>query len=318
MKMIATGWLEQAGLAISSAQGIDVSNFQGKYNWAGTSGFSFGVCRVTQGLGAGVNSPDPELHWNWGQIAAKKLHRGGYHFLDPRLSGAAQADYFVNILHGQGLAATDMLWLDNETAGATAASTSQCAAAFMRELDKLAPHNPRGVYTFMSFAQSGHCSGLGSYPLWIARPGSTAPSVPAPWSRWTFWQWGIRNGVDADAFNGSPAGLSDWIRSYAPKPPPPPPPPPPPGMATQPAALHGEARSTNATIAWGGAKNAASFEVYLADEHGKTITKVELGSGETSYIFRKLHKKTSYKLGILAKPAAHGTQARYVSVTTKA
>ena len=33
------------------AQGIDVSNFAGEFNWAGTSGLSFGICAFAAGLG---------------------------------------------------------------------------------------------------------------------------------------------------------------------------------------------------------------------------------------------------------------------------
>ncbi len=47
------------------AQGIDVSNYAEQFNWAGTSGLSFGICRATQCLGAsGTISPDPFLAWN--------------------------------------------------------------------------------------------------------------------------------------------------------------------------------------------------------------------------------------------------------------
>ena len=79
-----------------NARGIDVSNFDGQFDWAATSGLSFGISRASQGLGAaGTNSPDPFLSWNWPRIRAKGLARGAYHFLDPGLSGAAQASYFL-------------------------------------------------------------------------------------------------------------------------------------------------------------------------------------------------------------------------------
>src|SRR6266568_5043939 len=108
-----------------NARGIDVSNFAGQFNWAGTSGLSFGICRASQGLGApGTNSPDPFLAWNWPRIKARGLARGAYHFLDPRLSGAAQASYFVEQVSKVGLETTDMLWLDNETAGSSPAAAA--------------------------------------------------------------------------------------------------------------------------------------------------------------------------------------------------
>lgn len=209
---------------VASAQGLDVSNYQGKYNWAGTSGLSFGIYRLTQGLPADhANSPDPTAQWNHAQIAAKGLIRGAYHFLNPAGPGAAQAQYFVTQAAALGLTQQDMLWLDNEQAGQSPAAVAACAYDFMAELDHLVPHNPRGVYTFISFAKAGNCGGLGGWPLWLAYPSLTAPAPPPPWVNWTFWQWGQRNGTDADAFNGTAAALADWAAGYAAPPSPPPP-----------------------------------------------------------------------------------------------
>lgn len=216
-----------------SAQGLDVSNFQGHYNWAATSGLSFGIHRLTQGLPADhTNSPDPTAAWNHAEIAKKGLIRGAYHFLNPAESGAAQAQHFVTQYSALGFSARDMFWLDNEDPhGQPPAKVAACALAFMQELGKLVPHNPRGVYTFISFAKEGNCAGLGSYPLWLAFPSTAAPAAPPPWERWTFWQWGQHQGTDADAFNGTPEGLAAWVASFAPAPakPPAPAPAPAPG-----------------------------------------------------------------------------------------
>jgi len=212
-----------AAPAVASAQGLDVSNYQGQFGWSaavkGNPGLAFGVYRATQGLGgSGTNSPDPDAAWNHGQIAAHGLIRGAYHYLDPALDGALQAGYFMTEMSKLGITGTDMLWLDNETAKpqVTPAQTAACALAFMRELDTIAPRNPRGVYTFVNFALGGYCAGLEDYPLWLAYPALAAPAPPPPWTRWTFWQWGSRSGTDADAFNGTAANLAAWIASYAP------------------------------------------------------------------------------------------------------
>jgi len=200
------------------AQGIDVSNFAGEFDWAATSGLSFGICRASQGLGAaGTNSPDPFLAWNWPRIKAKGLARGAYHFMDPRLDGAAQASYFVKTVSAVGLETTDMLWLDNETAGASPAAVAATARDFMARLTSLRPNNPCGVYSFFNFITSGNCAGLGSYPLWLAIYQSATPPAPAPWSAWTFWQYGGTSNYDSDVFNGSAADLSAWISSFQPK-----------------------------------------------------------------------------------------------------
>jgi GH25 family lysozyme M1 (1,4-beta-N-acetylmuramidase) len=199
------------------ANGIDVSNFAGQFDWAGTSGLSFGICRASQGLGAaGTNSPDPFLPWNWPRIKAKGLARGAYHFLDPGLSGAAQASYFVEQVSKVGLETTDMLWLDNETAGSSPAAVAACARDFMARLVSLRPHNPCGVYSFFDFITSGNCAGLGSYPLWLAIFQSETPPAPAPWREWKFWQSAALSTHDNDVFNGTPAELSTWISSFQP------------------------------------------------------------------------------------------------------
>jgi lysozyme len=197
--------------------GIDVSNFSGDFDWASTSGLSFGICRASQGLGgSGTNSPDPFLAWNWPRIKAKGLARGAYHFLNPNLGGAAQASYFVHTVSAVGLEPTDMLWLDNETAGASPAAVASCARDFMARLVSLRPHNPCGVYSYFDFITSGNCAGLASHPLWLAIYQKATPPAPAPWSAWKFWQSGGTSDHDNDVFNGSAAELSAWITSFQP------------------------------------------------------------------------------------------------------
>ena len=137
--------------------------------------------------------------------------------MDPHLSGEEQAAYFVAEHAKLGTTPADMFWLDNETAGTSPADVAACAVAFMAELDRLVPHNPRGVYTFIDFAREGNCDGLSGYPLWLAYPSANAPASPPPWHRWTFWQYGTRNGTDADGFNGTISQLDDWIASFRPQ-----------------------------------------------------------------------------------------------------
>src|SRR5438309_7709733 len=104
MTLMTAAQLDTIGLAVHSAQGLDVSNFQGRFDWAATTGLTFGIHRLTQGLsGPGTNSPDPTAVWNHEQIAKRGLHRGAYHFLDPRESGAAPAASFVADYPAPGL-----------------------------------------------------------------------------------------------------------------------------------------------------------------------------------------------------------------------
>jgi lysozyme len=201
-------------MSMQNARGLDVSNYQGQFDWSSLPGLSFGVFQMTQGLGDNVNSPDPGAAWNNQQLKEQGLIRGSYHFFDPTLSGEAQAQYFVTERAKIGLTDGDMLWLDHETTGPPPEHVSAAAVAFMTELGKLCPENPRGVYTLAGFAAAGNCAGLDRWPLWLADPAVTPPQPPAPWVRWTFWQRGLRNGADADAFNGNETDLRAWIAGY--------------------------------------------------------------------------------------------------------
>lgn len=57
--------------------------------------------------------------------------------------------------------------------------------------------------------QQGDLSFLAPCPLWLAHYGVSKPSVPSPWSKWTFWQTGIALGpeypkkIDRDLYNGN-------------------------------------------------------------------------------------------------------------------
>ncbi len=63
-------------------------------------------------------------------------------------------------------------------------------------------------------------SWLADYPLWIASYGAS-PSIPAPWSSWTMWQYDgnggqrMPNGGDADFnwFNGDEEALASFCRT---------------------------------------------------------------------------------------------------------
>ncbi|HEY2638948.1 MAG TPA: GH25 family lysozyme [Streptosporangiaceae bacterium] len=198
------------------AEGLDVSGFQGQFDWAAAvnaaPGLAFGAYRLTSGLGAA----EPDARWNSDQIRAQRLYHGAFHLLDPRLNGALQAQAFIAAHARLGLSATDMLWLENTTAHkAGAAATAATALAFMRELDQLAPSNPRGVFSFTDFMKYGYCDGLGGYALWQAFPSAKAPHQPIPWILWSFWSWGARDGSTPTIFNGTAVQLASWLDSFS-------------------------------------------------------------------------------------------------------
>jgi lysozyme len=204
---------------VQSAQLIDVANFQGAFDWAAARRqvpqLAGGICKLTEGL----TFTDADAAHNWAGIKDQGIVRGGYHFGHPGEDATAQAQRFVAEAGRLGLTDADMLALDLEVSdGRSPQQVADWAQTFMRVTETERPHNPLLVYTMVSFATGGESAGLGKYPLWLARPGSVAPVAPPPWAKWTFWQWGTRNGDDADAFNGTAAQLHDWVEGFAPVP----------------------------------------------------------------------------------------------------
>lgn len=231
---------------VHSAQGEDRSSYQNVLPWTSDS---FGFAKATEGTGW----EDPTFAANWATLLAEGKPRGAYHFFHPELDAAAQAEFFMSVVPKNGLEPGDMLVVDSEVyAGAggvlqfsdpngmrrssvpfsgTLASADLVGSGTLTFLETVEgiirdrlEHHPRFVYTNLSVgALLGSCS---HFHLWIAYPSATAPASVAPWSRWTFWQWGFGGGPgggDRDAYNGTVAELNAWT-SWLKQPPSPPPP----------------------------------------------------------------------------------------------
>jgi len=220
-----------APAAVTSAQGKDISNFQGVEPASFWSGYQFGFAKATEG----TTFLDGTFPGNWRNMKVEGIHRGAYHFFHPALDPIAQAKFFVNYVQKQGLEPGDMLVADVEiTSGnvftrllgrkprrnnliqrpVSLGTVNVAARAFLDEVKNLVGTKfPILVYSNLSVgSQLSSCTG---YPLWIAWPSSSAPGNVSPWGKWTFWQWGIAGGIDRDAFNGTAADLRAFIDSYA-------------------------------------------------------------------------------------------------------
>ena len=203
---------------MADAAGRDYSAFQQPVTAEMLRGLSFAYTRVSDWSGTTMGT-DPTFAHNWAAMKAHRLHRGAYWFLLPSVDGRSQARYFVAAVKQAGLHPGDMLVCDSEV---LASNVDQVTHAFCAEVASLAgPHCPVLVYSNENVGQ--HLTSCTRWPLWFAWPSSTAPpaSMTRPWARWTFWQWGVVNGVDADVFHGTPAQLNAWIARYLPKPNPP-------------------------------------------------------------------------------------------------
>jgi GH25 family lysozyme M1 (1,4-beta-N-acetylmuramidase) len=77
------------------------------------------------------------------------------------------------------------------------------------------------VYTGSDLWRNGGAAPLGSQALWLAHYTQGCPTLPSPWTRWTFWQHtdrgtvpGIDGPVDLDLFAGT-LGELDTARTTA-------------------------------------------------------------------------------------------------------
>jgi lysozyme len=197
---------------VSEPRGVDVSNAQGaRWPWSAERGkIAFGMCKATEGLG--FTDPDFAANWDAMWELSSTLPRFAYCFFHPSEDPAAQARRFVATVHAQGLLPGDNFVMDLEvTDGLKPGAVAAAGVDFLRCVNSLAPGHRVLVYTYPAFAEAGNCAGMESWFLWIANYQVKQPAVPAPWTRWTFWQTG-ETPVDTDVFQGTEAELLTFCR----------------------------------------------------------------------------------------------------------
>lgn len=217
----AMGWKERtvrprsqsttAVAAPSGVPGIDVSNWQGKVDWAGQwgAGKRFAYVKATEGTT--YTSPSFS-HQYTGSYNAGFL-RGAYHFALPdSSSGATQANHFVD--NGGGWSADgktlpgalDMEW---NPYGATCFGKSQTQMvswinSFLNQYKARTGRYPV-IYTNTNWWTQcvGHDTSFAQKsPLWLARYSSTAGTPPTGWSTYSFWQYSDTP-IDQNVWNGT-------------------------------------------------------------------------------------------------------------------
>jgi GH25 family lysozyme M1 (1,4-beta-N-acetylmuramidase) len=196
-----------AGFApLTTIPGLDVSSWQGAVNWSSvkSKGATFAYVKATESTD--YQSPDFTQQYDGSYNVG--LIRGAYHFALPnKASGTAQADYFV--AHGggwskDGKTLPPMLDIEYNPYGDTCYGLSQASMrswiqAFVNEMHARTTRWVT-VYTTLDWWTkcTGNWSGLAANdPLFIARYASSAGTLPAGWSFWTFWQY-----ADSGTFPG--------------------------------------------------------------------------------------------------------------------
>jgi len=207
--------------AVSYAQGLDVSHYQGAIDWiqVASGGYTFVFAKATEG----TTLIDPTYSINRAGTDSLGLRIGAYHFARPAGTGpgsiaasaVAQADFFVDTAQPAAGDLPPVLDME-EKGGLSAQGLVQWTQAWLAEV-----YARTGVYATVYASPAFWRSALGDTPavaatgskLWIAHWTTNAkPTVPAAnWGGfgWTFWQWtdcskvaGIAHCVDGDRLNG--------------------------------------------------------------------------------------------------------------------
>jgi len=196
-------------------EGVDVSNYQPDTSWstAVSNGVQFAFIKATEG----VTIINGDFSTDWSATAAQGIIHGAYHYFHPSDDAAQAAQIFLSTVGS--LAPADLPpMFDWETSDSLPAATVIANAQTWLDAVENATGRTPVIYTNPNYWSSiGHPPAFARYPLFIADYIHSCPEVPAPWTSWTFWQYGqgpvtgITTTVDLDFFNGSFATLENFI-----------------------------------------------------------------------------------------------------------
>ena len=206
--------------------GIDVSYYQGTFNWTTVknAGVKFAFIRLSDG----DVFNDPKFTANWNGAKQAGIVRGAYQFFRPNQNVTAQADKMIAAIGTYQKGDLPPVIDVEATGGLSPSAVASRVRTWVDRVKNGLGVNPI-VYTGKYFWRDdvGGPTSFVNNPLWIAQYTSLCPDLPAPWQRWTFWQYsesgsvaGISGGVDMDRFNGSVADLLAFAGSATMPPPP--------------------------------------------------------------------------------------------------
>jgi len=200
-------------------RGLDISHWQGDLNpeIAMEEGANFVYIKATQGL----SHLDTHYHANTAQANNFGMLSGSYHFFDPDLDAANQAEFFCQIVKGteeQYLPpAIDLESLKGSEITDANAYRKQILTFLAIVEDQL--QTPI-IYTNKSWYETYlNTSDFEKYDLWIASwHNGPLPYLPSRNEDWLFWQFGVRDGdaygVDSNSVDVNYANFETYEELY--------------------------------------------------------------------------------------------------------
>jgi GH25 family lysozyme M1 (1,4-beta-N-acetylmuramidase) len=199
--------------------GLDVSHYQQQIDWPRVAGAGkvFAFIKASEG----ARSPDPRFDENRRGAHSNSIVAGAYHFFRPRVGVDDQVKLFlagVQALESGELPPILDLEVPEDWVGIPMPDRISLVVDWLGQVEKALGVQPF-VYTSDGFMKSvlGGAPELAKYQLWLANY-NLNPSVPAPWTDWTFWQYtqtgtvdGVNGNVDLDLFNGPLERLNAFV-----------------------------------------------------------------------------------------------------------
>jgi lysozyme len=187
--------------------GIDVSYYQETIDWQRVrrAGIRFAFIRLSDGVAV----RDPRFATNWAEARRAGVVRGAYQYFHPDQSVTAQADLMIAAMHDRNPDDLPPVIDIEIDAGLPAPVVAARAQAWIDRVRTTLGVEPI-VYTGSDLWRNGGAGALAAQPLWLAHYTQGCPTLPAPWTHWTFWQHtergaipGIEGPVDLDVFAGT-------------------------------------------------------------------------------------------------------------------
>lgn len=214
-----------------NAQGIDVSHYQGKIDWAKVKAddISFAFLKASQGQ----TFRDSMFITNAAGARRAGVLVGAYHYMDAASTDAAKkeaANFAAAIAEAGGIEAFQLppaMDYEEIQDGMSTSDVHAVAMAFLTEIERLTGVRPI-IYTYIGFASNFDAS-FSSYDVWMARYSTSPPADTLAWKRWTFLQYsdgtvgderpgggrkvaGIDGPVDLNEYDGTLEELEDAYR----------------------------------------------------------------------------------------------------------
>ena len=193
--------------------GIDVSHYEPilDYVKAKAGGVEWMYTKATEGTG----HIDITLRKHVAAAKPAGLLTGAYHFMHASMDGELQAKIFLSTISGLVLDLPPCLdWESSSGDGLPALKQKVVALQWLDAVEKATGRIPMIYGGEAHLREMNLGDNFARYPLWLAHYGVKEDrlKIPAPWARYTAWQYtdaetvpGLAPGhhVDANWFNGS-------------------------------------------------------------------------------------------------------------------